>query len=180
MNENNDSRSRISLRKDIIDQIEDLKIFYKFKDRSEVIEKLVKEHLKLNDEINDDINQICSNNLTRNDLLIPLIKKHISKNAKSYGINKERHKKTVKAEDELIIALKDMVDSYSNKPAGEQKYITPTMVQKFLIINYEKYKQKHINVIRRILTSDQVGFIKNYHEHYNLTLNSNKKGVENG
>jgi len=121
------------------------------------------------------LDKVCNEfKTTKEDILIPIIEKHINKTLKKQGVIKEKHKHTVKAENELLEVLKIIVDEFKNKPASERKFISPTFVYRYLMINSDKYRQKNYPVIKRVLAgfSDiDISFIKEYHKENNLVNN---------
>ncbi len=125
------------------------------------------------------INKICSDyNTTKEELLKSMIEKHINKTLKKQGIVKDKNKHSSKAESELFDILKNMVEEYKEKPVEKRKFITASLVYKYLIINSGKYKQKNMAVIKRVLSglSDvDISFIKEYHQENHLSVSSNLK-----
>jgi hypothetical protein len=71
-----------------------------------------------------------------------------------------------------------MVDNYKELPIEERKFISPTSVYKYLMVNKNKYKQKNYSVIKRVmagLSDVDISFINEYHKENNLTVRSNIK-----
>jgi hypothetical protein len=174
-----DFRSRVN-EKFYFDKIKEVKNAYRTNDKESsdriVLEKLLREYISFDDKLNESIDKACKElSIDRSKLLIPVIERYIEKTLKNYGIVKEKHKKTVRAEEELISCLNDMVTYYESLSLTKRKFISASMVQKFITINYHKYKQKHINVIKRVLLSQTVDFVREYHEKNNLTIKSNKR-----
>ena len=160
-------------------QIDKYKQKHNLRGNKEVIIYLLNNDLDLDLSTLKSINKICNDfNITKKDLLKPLIEKHINKTLKKDGVIKEKNKHTSKAENELINALKNMIDDFKNKPVEERKFISPTFVYKFFMLNTDKYKQKNYTVIKRVLSGlsdNDISFIEDYHKDNNLTVRSNLK-----
>jgi len=136
---------------------------------------LIAQHITLAEETNKKINELVSKtNSSRNELLAPIIERYINKTLKGYGIVKDKNQKSVDAENELEIILKDMVAYYEPLPLKERRFITASMVNKFIYKHQKEkgYHSKHINVIKRVLMS-KIDFIEQYHKKYNLSVHSN-------
>ena len=158
-----------------VKKICELKEKYKLNNNNELLNRLLDSHL-IFDEITDKkLSDLCLKmSITMSDLLVPVVERYINKTLKGYGIIKEQNKKSANAESELIKILKEMVFNYQSKPVGERKYITASLVHRYLLSNRDKHKQKHINVIKRVLAFNNLDFIKKYHDENNLTPNTNR------
>lgn len=158
-----------------IERINDLKKKYDLKNNGELLSKLLDDHL-IFDEITDQkLSDLCLKmNVSRSDLLITVVDRYINKTLKGYGIVKDKHKKSVNAESELLVVLKDMISNYNKSPAKDRKYLTASLVHRYILSNPNKYKQKHINVIKRVLAFNNNDFIKKYHDDNKLNSNTNR------
>jgi len=167
----------LSLDDEIENKINNYKRLYNLNENKEVLSHLLKNALNLSTNTLNSINKICDEfQITRNDLLSPIIEKHIIKTLKKDGVVKEKNKHTLKAESELLEVLKNIVEENNNKPSKERKFITQSLVNNYLIMHSDKYKLKSMPVIRRVLaglTDIDINFIKEYHQQNNLTINSN-------
>lgn len=167
----------LSLDDELENEINNYKNFYKLSENKQVISHLLKNTFNLSSNILNSINKICDEfKITKNDLLLPIIEKHIIKTLKKDGVVKDKNKKSSKAESELLEVLKNIVEENNKKPSKERKFITQSLVNNYLIMHSDKYKLKSMPVIRRVLaglTDIDINFIKEYHQQNNLTINSN-------
>jgi len=167
----------LSLDDDLENEINNYKNFYNLTENKQVISHLLKNSLNLKSNILNSINQICDDfKINKNELLLPIIEKHITKTLKKDGVVKDKHKKSSKAESELLEVLKNIVEENNKKTSKERKFITQSLVNNYLIMHSDKYKLKSMPVIRRVLaglTDIDITFIKEYHQQNNLTINSN-------
>jgi len=169
----------LSLTDELETQIINYKKVYNLHENKEILSHMFDNILNLEQSTLTRINKICSDyNTTKEELLKPMIEKHINKTLKKQGIVKDKNKHSSKAESELFDILKNMVEEYKEKPVEERKFITASLVYKYLIINSGKYKQKNMAVIKRVISglSDvDISFIKEYHQENNLSISSNLK-----
>jgi hypothetical protein len=178
---NNKKRKQwsLSLTDELETQIINYKKVYNLHENKEILSHMFDNILNLEQSTLTRINKICSDyNTTKEELLKPMIEKYINKTLKKQGIVKDKNKHSSKAESELFDILKNMVEEYKEKPVEERKFITASLVYKYLIINSGKYKQKNMAVIKRVLSglSDvDISFIKEYHQENNLSVSSNLK-----
>ena len=178
---NNKKRKQwsLSLTDELETQIINYKKVYNLHENKEILSHMFDNILNLEQSTLTRINKICSDyNTTKEELLKTMIEKHINKTLKKQGIVKDKNKHSSKAESELFDILKNMVEEYKEKPVEERKFITASLVYKYLIINSGKYKQKNMAVIKRVLSglSDvDISFIKEYHQENNLSISSNLK-----
>jgi len=178
---NNKKRKQwsLSLTDELETQIINYKKVYNLHENKEILSHMFDNILNLEQSTLTRINKICSDyNTTKEELLKTMIEKHINKTLKKQGIVKDKNKHSSKAESELFDILKNMVEEYKEKPVEERKFITASLVYKYLIINSGKYKQKNMAVIKRVLSglSDvDISFIKEYHQENNLSVSSNLK-----
>lgn len=179
MTKRNRKQWTLTLTDELETKINNYKQLYRLNENKEVLGHLLDNVLSLKPNTLNLINKICDEfNTTKNEILTPVIEKHINKTLKKDGVVKEKNKHTEKSENELLQVLIDMVEDYKKLPVEERKFISPTSVYKYLIINKNKYKQKNYSVIKRVLNglSDiDISFIKKYHEENNLTVRSNLK-----
>jgi len=178
---NNKKRKQwsLSLTDELETQIINYKKVYNLHENKEILSHMFDNILNLEQSTLTRINKICSDyNTTKEELLKTMIEKHINKTLKKQGIVKDKNKHSSKAESELFDILKNMVEEYKEKSVEERKFITASLVYKYLIINSGKYKQKNMAVIKRVLSglSDvDISFIKEYHQENNLSVSSNLK-----
>jgi len=178
---NNKKRKQwsLSLTDELETQIINYKKVYNLHENKEILSHMFDNILNLEQSTLTRINKICSDyNTTKEELLKTMIEKHINKTLKKQGIVKDKNKHSSKAESELFDILKNMVEEYKEKPVEKRKFITASLVYKYLIINSGKYKQKNMAVIKRVLSglSDvDISFIKEYHQENNLSISSNLK-----
>jgi hypothetical protein len=178
---NNKKRKQwsLSLTDELETQIINYKKVYNLHENKEILSHMFDNILNLEQSTLTRINKICSDyNTTKEELLKPMIEKYINKTLKKQGIVKDKNKHSSKAESELFDILKNMVEDYKEKSVEERKFITASLVYKYLIINSGKYKQKNMAVIKRVLSglSDvDISFIKEYHQENNLSVSSNLK-----
>lgn len=169
----------LSLTDELETQIINYKKVYNLHENKEILSHMFDNILNLEQSTLTRINKICSDyNTTKEELLKPMIEKYINKTLKKQGIVKDKNKHSSKAESELFDILKNMVEEYKEKPVEKRKFITASLVYKYLIINSGKYKQKNMAVIKRVLSglSDvDISFIKEYHQENNLSVSSNLK-----
>jgi hypothetical protein len=178
---NNKKRKQwsLSLTDELETQIINYKKVYNLHENKEILSHMFDNILNLEQSTLTRINKICSDyNTTKEELLKTMIEKHINKTLKKQGIVKDKNKHSSKAESELFDILKNMVEEYKEKPVEKRKFITASLVYKYLIINSGKYKQKNMAVIKRVLSglSDvDISFIKEYHQENHLSVSSNLK-----
>ncbi len=179
MTKRNRKQWTLTLTDELETKINNYKQLYRLNENKEVLGHLLDNVLSLKPNTLNLINKICHEfNTTKNEILTPIIEKHINKTLKKDGVVKEKNKHTEKSENELLQVLIDMVEDYKKLPIEERKFISPTSVYKYLIINKNKYKQKNYSVIKRVLNglSDiDISFIREYHKENNLTVRSNLK-----
>ena len=157
-----------------IERINDLKNKYNLKNNNELLSKLLDDHLIFDEIMDNKLSDLCLKmNVSRSDLLVSVVDRYINKTLKGYGIVKEKHKKSANAESELLVILKEMISYYEKCPVKERKYLTASLVHRYILSN-PKYKQKHINVIKRVLAFNNNDFIKKYHDDNKLTSNTNR------
>lgn len=165
----------LSLNEDLENKIINYKNKYNLKENKEFLSHIFDNILNLEQSTLNKINKICTDyNTTKEELLKPMIEKHINKTLKNQGIIKEKNKHTSRAESELLEILQMMVKEYKEKPVEDRKYISVSQVQKYIIIN--DCRQKHNNIIKKVLEglSDvDISFIKEYHQENNLNASSN-------
>lgn len=169
----------LSLNDELETKISNYKKLYNLHENKEILSHMFDNILNLEQSTLTKINKICVDyNTTKEELLTPMIEKHINKTLKNQGIVKDKNKHSSRAETELLDVLKNMIEEYKEKPTEERKFITASLVYKYLIINSDKYKQKNMAVIKRVLSglSDvDISFIKEYHQQNNLSVSSNLK-----
>lgn len=179
MTKRNRKQWTLTLTDELETKINNYKQLYRLNENKEVLGHLLDNVLSLKPNTLNLINKICDEfNTNKNEILTPIIEKHINKTLKKDGVVKEKNKHTEKSESELLQVLIDMVEDYKKLPVEERKFISSTSVYKYLIINKNKYKQKNYSVIKRVLNglSDiDISFIKEYHKENNLTVRSNLK-----
>ena len=175
------SRSRkqwtLTLNDELETKILNYKKVYNLHENKEILSHMFDNILNLEQSTITRIDKICTDyNTTKEELLAPMIEKYINKTLKNQGIVKEKNKHSSRAESELLDVLKNMVEEYKQKPTEERKFITASLVYRYLIIN--NHKQKNMSVIKRVLSglSDiDISFIKEYHQENNLSVSSNLK-----
>ncbi len=169
----------LSLNDDLETKILNYKKLYNLHENKEILSHMFDNILNLQQSTLTKINKIYNDyNITKEELLTPMIEKYINRTLKKQGIVKDKNKHSSRAETELLDVLKNMVEEYKEKPMKERKFITASLVYKYLIINSDKYKQKNMAVIKRVLSglSDvDISFIKEYHQENNLSVSSNLK-----
>ena len=169
----------LSLNDELETKILNYKKAYNLYENKEILSHMFDNILNLEQSTITKIDKICTDyNMSKEELLTPIIEKHINKTLKKQGIVKDKNKHSSRAESELLDILKNMVEEYKQKPLEERKFITASLVYKYLIINSDNYKQKNMAVIKRVLggLSDvDISFIKEYHQENNLNINSNLK-----
>ncbi len=179
MSKRNRKQWTLTLNSDLEQKISNYKKEYSFTDNKDVLNHLLDNSLKLKNSTIDSINKVCTEyNITKQDLLNPIIEKYINKTLKRDRVIKDKNKHTSKSENELMIVLKDIIEHYTNLPIKDRKFISATLVNRYLIINNDKYKQKNMSVIKRILSGlsdNDISFIDAYHKENNLTVRSNLK-----
>lgn len=160
---------------ELIQRINKYKRIHDIKHNQDVIIHLLDNVLNLKPTTLNLLNKVCNDfKTTKEDILTPIIEKHINKTLKKEGVVKEKHKHTVKAENELLEVLKIIVNEFKNKPVSERKFISPTFVYRYLMINSDKHRQKNYPVIKRVLggfSDIDISFINEYHKENNLTNN---------
>jgi len=179
MTKRNRKQWTLTLTDELETKINNYRQLYHLNENKEVLGHLLDNVLSLKPNTLNLINKICDDfNTNKNEILTPVIEKHINKTLKKDGVVKEKNKHTEKSENELLQVLIDMVEDYKKLPVEERKFISPTSVYKYLIINKNKYKQKNYSVIKRVLNSlsdVDISFIREYHKENNLTVRSNLK-----
>lgn len=177
MSRNNRKQWTITLDDEIENKINNYKKLYGLHENKEVLSHMFENILNLEQSTLTRINKICTDyNTTKEELLKPMIEKYINKTLKSQGVVKDKNKHSSRAESELLDILKNMVEEYKQNPTEERKFITASLVYRYLIIN--NHKQKNMAVIKRVLSglSDvDISFIKEYHQENNLSVSSNFK-----
>jgi hypothetical protein len=162
------------LSEELSNQSERIKDFYHLKTNREILEKAFFEHIFFSEPQSKTIDELCLKmGVDRTKFIVPVIDRYIKKTLKNYGIYKEQHKKSAKSESELLLVLQEMVNKYEALPQEKRKFLTASMIQKFIFMNDDKYSQKHINVIKRVLNTPEASFVQDYHNKYNLTVKSN-------
>jgi hypothetical protein len=145
-------------------------------DDDALLEKVLSQYIRFEPETYTMLDEAYFKLGTNHENLFkPLIETYVLKTLKVIGVVKSKNKHSVRAEGELYGILKEMVVNYEDMPDHEKRFISPTLVGKYLILHNDRYKQKHINVIKRVLLGRDVPFVNEYHEKYNLTVASNKK-----
>lgn len=177
MSNKNRKQWTITLDDEIEHKINSYKKLYGLHENKEVLSHMFENILNLEQSTLARVNKICTDyNTTKEELLKPIIERHINKTLKKQGIVKDKHKHSSKAESELLDILKNMVEEYKQKPLEERKFITASLVYRYLIVNNQR--QKNMAVIKRVLSglSDvDISFIKEYHQENNLSVSSNLK-----
>ena len=167
----------LTLNDELETKILNYKKVYNLHENKEILSHMFDNILNLEQSTITRIDKICTDyNTTKEELLAPMIEKYINKTLKKQGIVKEKNKHSSRAESELLDVLKNMVKEYKQKPMEERKFITASLVYRYLIIN--NHKQKNMSVIKRVLSglSDiDISFIKEYHQENNLSVSSNLK-----
>ena len=167
----------LTLNDELETKILNYKKVYNLHENKEILSHMFDNILNLEQSTITRIDKICTDyNTTKEELLAPMIEKYINKTLKKQGIVKEKNKHSSRAESELLDVLKNMVEEYKQKPMEERKFITASLVYRYLIIN--NHKQKNMSVIKRVLSglSDiDISFIKEYHQENNLSVSSNLK-----
>ena len=167
----------LTLNDELETKILNYKKVYNLHENKEILSHMFDNILNLEQSTITRIEKICTDyNTTKEELLAPMIEKYINKTLKKQGIVKEKNKHSSRAESELLDVLKNMVEEYKQKPTEERKFITASLVYRYLIIN--NHKQKNMSVIKRVLSglSDiDISFIKEYHQENNLSVSSNLK-----
>ena len=174
MNKRNRKQWTLTLTDELETKINNYKQLYRLNENKEVLSHLLDNVLNLKPNTLNLINKICEEyKTTKDDVLTPIIERHINKTLKKDGVVKEKNKHTEKSESELLQVLIDMVDNYKKLPIEERKFISPTSVYKYLMVNKNKYKQKNYSVIKRVmagLSDVDISFINEYHKENNLDL----------
>lgn len=177
MSNRNRKQWTLSLNDDLETKIDDYKKLYNLHENKEVLSHMFENILNLEQSTLTRINKICTDyNTTKEELLKPMIEKYINKTLKNQGVVKDKNKHSSRAESELLDILRNMVEEYKEKPAEDRKFITASLVYRYLIVN--NHKQKNMAVIKRVLSglSDvDISFIKEYHQENNLSVSSNLK-----
>jgi len=167
----------LTLNDELETKILNYKKVYNLYENKEILSHMFDNILNLEQSTITKIDKICTDyNMSKEELLAPMIEKYINKTLKKQGIVKEKNKHSSRAESELLDVLKNMVEEYKQKPTEERKFITASLVYRYLIIN--NHKQKNMSVIKRVLSglSDiDISFIKEYHQENNLSVSSNLK-----
>ena len=177
MSNKNRKQWTITLDDKIENKINNYKKLYGLHENKEILSHMFDNIFNLEQSTLTRINKICTDyDTTKEELLKPMIEKYINKTLKKQGIVKDKNKHSSRAESELLEILQKMVEDYKQKPLEERKYITASLVYRYLIIN--NHKQKNMAVIKRVLSglSDvDISFIKEYHQENNLSVSSNLK-----
>ena len=164
-------------------KINQYKQTHDIQDNKSFLKHLFDNVLNLKPDTISSIDKICIEyNKNKNDLLTGEIERYVNKTLKKDGIIKEKNKHTIKAETELLDVLNDIVNENKKLPIDQRKYLSPTFVYKYLMMNTAKYKQKNYSVIKRVLngfSSIDISFITNYHKENNLSVKSNLKPRSN-
>jgi len=167
----------LSLNENLENKIEKYKNLYNLNENKEVLTHMFENIINLEQSTLTRIDKICTDyNTTKEELLKPIIERYINKTLKKQGVVKDKNKHSSKAESELLDILKNMVEEYKQKPLEERKFITASLIYRYLISN--NHKQKNMAVIKRVLLglSDvDISFIKEYHQENNLSVSSNLK-----
>lgn len=167
----------LSLDDEIENKINNYKKLYGLHENKEVLNHMFDNILNLEQSTLTRINKICIDyKTTKEELLKPMIEKYINKTLKNQGVIKDKNKHSSRAESELLDILKNMVEEYKQKPLEERKFITASLVYRYLIVN--NHRQKNMAVIKRVLLnlSDvDISFIKEYHKENNLSVSNNLK-----
>jgi len=167
----------LSLNENLENKIEKYKKLYNLNENKEVLTHMFENIINLEQSTFTRIDKICTDyNTTKEELLKPIIERYINKTLKKQGVVKDKNKHSSKAESELLDILKNMVEEYKQKPLEERKFITASLIYRYLISN--NHKQKNMAVIKRVLLglSDvDISFIKEYHQENNLSVSSNLK-----
>lgn len=157
----------------IKNQIEKLKEVLNCSTNNELLILLVKNHIILQSDTEDKINKLCvEQDYSRQSLLSPIIERYVNKTLKSYGVVKEPNKKTVDADNEMQKIIDSIIKYYEAKPKEERKYLTASMISKFLYKNDDEFSTKHISVIKRALITHHK-IIEDYHKRNKLDKNTN-------
>ena len=154
-------------------EIDTLKQNLRCSSNNKLLNLLVRRYVILKEDTESKINTLCDEKkYSRQNLLSPIIEKYINKTLKSYGVVKEPNQKTLNADNEMNTIINDIIKYYDAKPEEERKYLTPSMINKFLYKNEDKYSTKHVSVIKRaLITHSEI--IDNYHNKNKLNPNSN-------
>lgn len=177
MSNKNRKQWTITLDDKIENKINNYKKLYSLHENKEILSHMFENILNLEQSTLTRINKICTDyDTTKEELLKPMIEKYINKTLKNQGVVKDKNKHSSRAESELLDILKNMVEEYKEKPVEDRKFITASLVYRYLIVN--NHKQKNMAVIKRVLSglSDiDISFIKEYHQENNLSVSSNFK-----
>lgn len=177
MSNKNRKQWTLSLDDEIENKINNYKRLYGLHENKEFLIHIFNNVLNLEQSTLTRINKICTDyNTTKEELLKPMIEKYINKTLKNQGVIKDKNKHSSRAESELLDILRNMIEEYKQKTLEERKFITASLVNRYLIIN--NYKQKNMAVIKRVLSglSDvDISFIKEYHKENNLSVSNNLK-----
>ena len=68
--------------------------------------------------------------------------------------------------------IDSIIKYYEAKPKEERKYLTASMISKFLYKNDDEFSTKHISVIKRALITHHK-IIEDYHKRNKLDKNTN-------
>jgi len=154
-------------------KVEGLKTKLNFSNDFELLDYLVINHIDLDDKTEQRINIFCeSKKSNRSDLLSPTIEKYINVTLKNKGVFKDPNKKTVESDKQTDYLIKDFIESNNTKSKGERKFISASMLTKYVLSSGGKHKTKHNSVIERGIERNK-DVISKYHEDNNLTSKSN-------
>lgn len=158
-----------SLRK----KVEKLKKHLDCTNNNELLTKLVEQYVYLEEETEKKVAKLIKfHDYTRQSLIAPMIERYVNKTLKGYGLVKDTPERTKKTDADTKIIIEDLIKYYESKPIKERRYITASMVTKFINKFDDKYKGKHISVIQRNLAINGK-IIDEYHKRNKLKLESN-------
>lgn len=159
----------LSLRK----KVEKLKKHLDCTNNNDLLTKLVEQYVYLEEETETKIDKLINHHdYTRQKLIGPMIERYVNKTLKSYGLVKTTPERTLKTDADTKIIIEDLIKYYDSKPIEDRKYITASMVTKFINKFDEKYEGKHNSVIKRnLVINDKI--IDEYHKRNKLKPESN-------
>ena len=114
-------------------------------------------------ETGDKIKEFCSKrDKNVNDFINDTLLKKINSDAQKQN---KIHGSTTNALDELKALVMEAIEYYKSKPANERKYITKSLITRFLIIH--KKPQKSHKILKEFFKQEH-DFINQYHLENNL------------
>ena len=101
----------LTLNDELETKILNYKKVYNLHENKEILSHMFDNILNLEQSTITKIDKICTDyNISKEELLTPIIEKHINKTLKKQGIVKEKNKHSSRAESELLDILKNMVE----------------------------------------------------------------------